>query len=462
MAKGHVTAWAQLPVALNQLCLATVLRCGQSFRWKASGPDEWYISIPSPIDLARVPIRIQDVLTIVVCIRSCGFPDRIISLRQTDTHLHYRATYPAAPPAKDDTEEIIRDYFNLTVDLASLYEKWSAADPNFKKKAGEFRGVRMLRQDPWECLVSFICSSNNNISRISQMVRPPSSPRVSTHLWHILTVDERQVDKLCATFGTPLGSITHTPIATTSSPLSSTAASTLNSPSPITVPYHSFPSIASLTPPTVESTLRTLGFGYRAKYIHATATLLHSLPPNHLSTLRCEKSYREAHDALLEFSGVGPKVADCVCLMSLDKMGAVPVDTHVWQIATRDYKFRGGKVRSLTKGVYDAVGEHFRTLWGDEAGWAHSVLFTADLRAFSDRLENTKGKAKVGKVKKEEEEEVEVKVEVKKEEEGESEVVETAVKRTRTRKRTADGAVKETAVVKVEEKVERRVRRRRG
>ena len=55
----------------------------------------------------------------------------------------------------------------------------------------------------------------------------------------------------------------------------------------------------------------------------------------------------------------------------------------MWQIAQRDYKFGKGKHSSLTKATYDAVGDKFRSLWGKEAGWAHSVLFTADLRAFS-------------------------------------------------------------------------------
>ena len=58
----------------------------------------------------------------------------------------------------------------------------------------------------------------------------------------------------------------------------------------------------------------------------------------------------------------------------------------VWQIAQRDYKFGRGKHSSLTKATYDAVGDKFRRLWGKEAGWAHSVLFTADLRAFAERL----------------------------------------------------------------------------
>ena len=65
----------------------------------------------------------------------------------------------------------------------------------------------------------------------------------------------------------------------------------------------------------------------------------------------------------------------------------------VWQIAQRDYKFGKGKFKSLTKATYDAIGDHFRSLWGKEAGWAHSVLFTADLRAFSTQL-STKAEIK--------------------------------------------------------------------
>lgn len=81
----------------------------------------------------------------------------------------------------------------------------------------------------------------------------------------------------------------------------------------------------------------------------------------------------------------------------------------VWQIAQRDYRFGKGSHKSLTKATYDAVGNHFRKLWGQEAGWAHSVLFTADLRSFADRLAATK---KGSVAVKEEGEEVEVKTEV--------------------------------------------------
>lgn len=70
----------------------------------------------------------------------------------------------------------------------------------------------------------------------------------------------------------------------------------------------------------------------------------------------------------------------------------------VWQIAQRDYKFGKGKHSSLTKTTYDAIGDKFRSLWGKEAGWAHSVLFTADLRAFSERLS---AKVEIKKIKQE-------------------------------------------------------------
>ncbi|KAI9794212.1 MAG: 8-oxoguanine glycosylase ogg1 [Peltula sp. TS41687] len=354
MASGRVTEWRKLPVSLAELCIDTSLRCGQSFRWRKSGDDEW----------------------------SCALQGRILSLRQDPTHLHYRAIFPSQPKAlptpppsqspslvssevehdADDTAELIRRYFNLEPNLTRLYEQWSTADTNFKAKAPRFTGVRILRQDAWEALVGFICSSNNNIARISQMM---------LNRFH-----SAQVEKLCIHYGPLIGY------------LGSQA-------------YHDMPSPEALTDPKVESHLRQLGFGYRAKYLHQTAiTIADCRPKGWLESLRNPESqkppeslpqggregYRSAHEQILELQGVGPKVADCVCLMGLGWGEAVPVDTHVWQIAQRDYKFGRGKHKSLTKATYDAVGDHFRNLWGAEAGWAHSVLFTADLRAFSERL----------------------------------------------------------------------------
>lgn len=284
----------------------------------------------------------------------------------------------------DDTEDLLRNYLNLEPNLTALYEQWSAADANFKKRAPKFTGIRILKQDPWEALIGFICSSNNNISRISQMV-----------------------NNLCLHYGSHLGQIQDTV-------------------------FHDFPTPEALAVPGLESHLRDLGFGYRAKYIATTANIVAKEKPsgwldslsNHAVTKEEESKdyllaggrpdYRNAHEALLELQGVGPKVADCVCLMGLGWGESVPVDTHVWQFAQRDYKFGKGKHRSLTKATYDAIGDHFRQLWGIEAGWAHSVLFAADLRTFAVRLaEKTEIDMDEVKAKKEGEEIVEDKVVIK-------------------------------------------------
>ncbi|XP_048066616.1 N-glycosylase/DNA lyase isoform X2 [Megalobrama amblycephala] len=137
------------------------------------------------------------------------------------------------------------------------------------------------------------------------------------------------------------------------------------------------------TDPSVEMRLRDLGFGYRARFLQQSSqTIVNSHGPDWLHLLR-SAPYLQTRDALRTLPGVGLKVADCVCLMSLDKFEALPVDTHVWQIAKRDYNFAAGNSqKTLTDRVYKEIGDFFRKLWGPYAGWAQSVLFCADLKKF--------------------------------------------------------------------------------
>lgn len=113
--------------------------------------------------------------------------------------------------------------------------------------------------------------------------------------------------------------------------------------------FHDMPAPSALTAPGVEAHLRQLGFGYRAKYLHRTAVMVaEEYGVDWLDSLRNPESpildakpssagemlqggregYRSAHGELLLLQGVGPKVADCVCLMGLGWGEAVPVDTH--------------------------------------------------------------------------------------------------------------------------------------
>lgn len=128
-----------------------------------------------------------------------------------------------------------------------------------------------------------------------------------------------------------------------------------------------------------EQELRARGFGYRAATIPSIARQIVEKGGEHwLEALR-EQPYQQAHDALVEIKGIGPKLADCICLFALHHTEAVPVDTHLWQAAKRHY-FADWEGGSLTAQRYRAIGDHFRARFGDLAGWAHQYLFYDNLK----------------------------------------------------------------------------------
>jgi N-glycosylase/DNA lyase len=129
-----------------------------------------------------------------------------------------------------------------------------------------------------------------------------------------------------------------------------------------------------------------LGFGYRAKFITSSCQTLFHKGDDWLFQLRATKSAQDVQNELLELHGVGRKVADCIALFSLDKKDAIPVDTHVWAIACRDYDSELLNSKSLTPKIYNHVGELFRKRFGSHAGWAHSVLFAAEIAPWRDLL----------------------------------------------------------------------------
>lgn len=293
--------WQPLGVPPEELRCDVTLVCGQSFRWKALDAHTWRGVVGS----------------------------YVVTLRQTDEDVLYQCI------PETDLSDTLRDYFHLHIPLAPLYRQWQRADARFAQVAPAFPGLRVLRIDPVECLFSFLCSSANNIARITRMV-----------------------DNLCARYGERLAEVDGSA-------------------------YYRFPTIGALAQAS-EQELFALGFGYRARVLVRAARELAERGEEWLYRLR-EVSYEEAHNALVTLPGVGHKIADCVCLFSLDKPQAIPVDTHVWQIARRDYlpELRG---RSLTERVYWQIGDFFRTRFGEYAGWAHNVLFAAELPAFRKRV----------------------------------------------------------------------------
>ncbi|KAF8763438.1 N-glycosylase/DNA lyase like protein [Argiope bruennichi] len=331
--------WKMLSCSFSELNLDVTLAAGQSFRWSKSNNGEWFGVISDFVCALKQDTKGNLLYKIHNSAKSDDSyeqskpdqkrpskrPKTIKNISTQNNNLSYI-----------NHEDILNDYFNLNFNLEDHYNLWSKADENFKSVGKIHKGIRILRQDPVENLFSFICSANNNIPRITGMV-----------------------GKLCSNYGEKLLQIDDQT-------------------------FYTFPTIERLAADDVENKLRTLGFGYRAKYINQTAKiLLKEKPPGWLENLR-KISYKEAHEELLTLPGVGAKVADCVCLMSLDKYDAIPVDTHIWQVTLKDYMPHLKNSKTLTHKIYQEIGDFYRERFGKYAGWANTVLFANDLKMFKN------------------------------------------------------------------------------
>ncbi|MFH1560633.1 MAG: DNA glycosylase [Chloroflexota bacterium] len=280
MDNGH-----SLSLTISQpLDLASILESGQAFRWRRRG--KWYYGV---------------------------IQDSLVALKQDGFRLEVRSS--TLPPQW--IESTVRDYLRLDDDLEAVYSCIDT-DPRMHGAIAEYRGLRLLRQEPWECLVSFICSANSNI------------PRISTTM-----------EALAQSYGRPLRLDDY-------------------------VDY-SFPSPEKLAE-AGEAALRDLKLGFRAKYVAQAAERM-ALGEVKLEHLR-HLPYQEAKDVLTSLPGVGDKVADCVLLFSLDKLDAFPIDRWVqravegWYLDNAKLNYKGIRAWALER-------------WGGYAGYAQQYLFHA-------------------------------------------------------------------------------------
>ncbi|XP_017778900.1 PREDICTED: N-glycosylase/DNA lyase [Nicrophorus vespilloides] len=313
-----MSKWCKMFCNSKELQLLGTLNGGQSFRWKKIVKDDcelWY----------------------------GVFASKVWILQQSHDHILYQV-HERIPSDPKVNESLLKDYFQLDLNLEEHYGQWSKADANFQKASEQFYGIRILKQNPVENIFSFICSSCNNISRITSMV-----------------------EKLAEFYGEIICEIEDKK-------------------------WYSFATIEHLAGDNVEGKLRELGFGYRAKYISNSAkTILNNGGIKWVENLK-SLEYEDAKRQLMTLQGIGAKVADCICLMSLGHLQAIPVDTHVYQIAVRDYMPQLKQQKALTDKMYKQIGEHFRNLYGPLAGWAHTVLFCADLKKFKPNTRVDEGK----------------------------------------------------------------------
>ncbi|KAM3133161.1 8-oxoguanine glycosylase ogg1 [Paramecium bursaria] len=234
--------------------------------------------------------------------------------------------------------ELLMDYFHMEVNMDDLINRWKQ-DKFFSSICQDVQGLRIVKQDPFECLISFIISQNNNISRITQ---------------NLLSLRK--------TCGKSLGKYNE-------------------------IEYYQFPTLEQLSTISEEE-FRKLGLGYRASYLVQTCKQLDEKGGELFLHQLQEKSQDKILENLLEFLGVGRKVADCVRLYSLKCYAIVPLDTHIKKLYQKEYS----KSEDQQKDD-NFIQSDFKQKLGDYAGWAQSFLFTAALQSKSKK-DMTKTKRK--------------------------------------------------------------------
>lgn len=227
--------------------LGLSLDCGQAFRWVQTGENEWHgVAFSKPLTVRQVGNKIEFV-----------------------------------GASKEDVEKIWVPYFDFERDYAALCERFKA-DEHLEKAVSECCGIRVLRQEPWEAICSFIISSNNNIPRIKGII-----------------------DRLCRLLGEHLGG-----------------------------DDYAFPSAERIAEAGLDA-LAPIKAGFRAKYIIDAAQKVAN------GEIDFEKIYtaslEDGRDELIKIKGVGEKVAQCSLLYGFGKVDAFPVDVWVKRIMQEMY-----------------------------------------------------------------------------------------------------------------------------
>jgi len=139
---------------------SATLTTGQSFHWRAlptkDVSEATASTIVDPVASSSSAWGVHDATDWIGILRATELNESlVVHIRETPTTTMYKILY--APPGLHDTDTFLREYFQLHVSLEELYECWSKACPRLHKIAQCIPGVRMLQQDPWETLISFIC-----------------------------------------------------------------------------------------------------------------------------------------------------------------------------------------------------------------------------------------------------------------------------------------------------------------
>jgi N-glycosylase/DNA lyase len=263
-----------------------IFDCGQCFRWNKQ-EDESYIGV---------------------------IKDAVIRVEQKDNKIVFYGE------SECDFKSIINYYFDLETNYSEYKNKLSEIDEYLYQSINFGNGIRILKQDLWECIISFIISANNNIPRIKKIIE-----RLSKTYGEKILFDGRE--------------------------------------------YYKFPTPEALGRASVQD-LRDLGVGFRDKRIYNTTKMILEKQVD-LEKIKQLENTHLMRDELLKLDGVGPKVADCILLFALKRLDVFPIDVWVRRVMNDLYIHKEDEEKVNKKELQKLADEKF----GELSGLAQQYLF---------------------------------------------------------------------------------------
>lgn len=263
-----------------------VFDCGQCFRWEKQ-KDGSYTGI---------------------------FNNNVLNVNKIDNDIIFKGI------CENNIKEVCTEYFDLARNYEDIKLELSKVDDNLRKSIDYGEGIRILNQDLWETIISFIISANNNIPRIKGII-----------------------NRLSEKFGSKIEWDGDT--------------------------YYTFPTVQQLARASVQD-LRSLGLGFRDVRVYETTKMILN------KEVDLDKMYEEdtnkAKESLLTLSGVGPKVADCILLFSkLKRFDVFPIDVWVRRVMNELYIKNEDETKVSKKEIENLAKEKY----GNLEGIAQQYLF---------------------------------------------------------------------------------------
>ena len=263
-----------------------IFECGQCFRWNIQ-EDGSYTGV---------------------------FKNNVLNVKQEGNTITFTGI------CEENIQDVCEEYFDLKTDYKQIKEKLSKIDEYLKNSITYGEGIRILNQELWETIISFIISANNNIPRIKGIIE-----RMSTQYGNKIIFKNKE--------------------------------------------YYTFPSIEQLSKASVED-LKKLGLGFRDKRIYETTKIFNEKKMT-LEELKNENNTEKLRQKLLLLPGVGPKVADCIMLFALHKYDVFPVDVWVRRVMNELYIKNEDETKVSNKEIQKIAKEKYDVL----AGLAQQYLF---------------------------------------------------------------------------------------